>query len=386
METPFFDIDKPGMQATVNKFKPGNGFVWPKLFPLKFTRKFTLEGIEGDDGIPVAADRVAFNTKAPKKTRKTIGKWNGKLGKYAVSREKDEIDINDYRDAQTLANASDANPEEKRELIRIVYDDVSFCRTAMDAKVEIDAMGVATSGKQQFKPEIDGEMATADEINFNVPEGNFIGYGFADKKDKKGTALVVGADWGDSENADGLRDLKNAQEMIAKKGIPKPRYAFMEKNKFQQLMAQRATVRRLFPQVTDLSVVSAEMITLEKINAYNAKAEHGYPHIIVLDTYVSIEHKDGARDTIKPWAENVVVLAPSTQLGWTYYKPVPMLENTPALQVAGPFYTVTRYSEPNPKLEVTLAEAYVQPALINRQSLVFFNTEAKDWNGGAVAE
>ena len=95
MESPLFDIDIPGMQATVNKFQPGTGLAWAALFPLKYTRKFDLKGLEGDEGIPVAADRVAFNTKAPKKTRQKVGTWSGKLSKYAVSRDKDEVEINE---------------------------------------------------------------------------------------------------------------------------------------------------------------------------------------------------------------------------------------------------------------------------------------------------
>ena len=81
MDAPLFDIDIPGMQATVNKFQPGTGLAWATLFPLKYTRKFDIKGLEGDEGIPVAADRVAFNTKAPKKTRQKVGTWSGKLSK-----------------------------------------------------------------------------------------------------------------------------------------------------------------------------------------------------------------------------------------------------------------------------------------------------------------
>lgn len=86
MKKPLFDIDQAGMDVEVNSYKPGTGLAWPQLFPLKFSPKFDIKGLEGDEGIPVAAERVAFNTKAPKKTRKTVGAWNGKLGKYAVSR------------------------------------------------------------------------------------------------------------------------------------------------------------------------------------------------------------------------------------------------------------------------------------------------------------
>lgn len=382
MNAPLFDIDLPGLQASVNNFQPGSGFSWSTLFPLKYTRKFDIKGIEGDDGIPVAADRVAFNTSAPKKTRKTVGKWSGKLSKYAVSREKDEVEINDYNDASTLAASADANPQEKLELVKIVYDDVAFCRKAMDAKVELDAMGIGCSGIQRFKAKVEGDMATEDVINFNVPKENFVGVAVGDKKDSKGVVKVQHVKWTDYEHADGLEDLIRAQDMIRRKGLPVPRYAFMERAKFADLCAQQATARRLFPQVKDLTVVSAEQINLASVNAYMQRAENNYPTIIILDTYVTVEHKDGNKETVKPWNENVVTLAPSLQLGWTYYKPVPLVQNVSALQVYGPYYKVTRYSDINPMIETTMAEAYVQPALINRQSLVFLNTDNRDWADG----
>lgn len=385
MNAPLFDIDLPGLQASVNNFQPGSGFSWSTLFPLKYTRKFDIKGIEGDDGIPVAADRVAFNTSAPKKTRKTVGKWSGKLSKYAVSREKDEVEINDYNDASTLASSADANPQEKLELVKIVYDDVAFCRKAMDAKVELDAMGIGCSGIQRFKAKVEGNMATEDVINFNVPKENFVGVAVGDKKDSKGVVKVQHVKWTDYEHADGLEDLIRAQDMIRRKGLPVPRYAFMERAKFADLCAQQATARRLFPQVKDLTVVSAEQINLASVNAYMQRAENNYPTIIILDTYVTVEHKDGNKETVKPWNENVVTLAPSLQLGWTYYKPVPLVQNVSALQVYGPYYKVTRYSDVNPMLETTMAEAYVQPALINRQSLVFLNTGNRDWADGESA-
>ena len=87
MNKPLFDLDQPGLQAEVNSYKPGNGLTWPTLFPLKYTPKFDLKGIEGDEGIPVSADRVAFNTKAPLKSRKTVGSWSGKLSKISMSKE-----------------------------------------------------------------------------------------------------------------------------------------------------------------------------------------------------------------------------------------------------------------------------------------------------------
>lgn len=364
MNKPFFDIDIAGMQVAVNSYKPGNGLAWRQLFPLKYTPKFDLKGLEGNEGIPVAADRVAFNTKAPKKTRKTIGSWSGKLGKFAVSREKDEIEINEYNDLVTLAAANTEDAATARYLVDMVYDDLDFCNQAMDYKVELDAMRIGSSGVQTFSKSIDGDMATEDVINFNVPPENFGGTKTA---------------WSDAENADGLKDLSDWQAKIAKKGTNKPMYAFIEKAKFDELCAQKATARKLFPRY-DQALVTADMVSIDTINSYmRAK---GFPQILILDTYATIEHKDGTHETVKPWNENVVVLAPTTQLGWTYYKPVPNVANTDALQTQASYYKMTRYSDLNPMLEVTMAEAYIQPALINRASLVFINTANTTWNNG----
>ena len=365
MNAPLFELDRPGMQATINSYKPGNGLAWQILFPLKYTPKFDLKGIEGDEGIPVSADRVAFNTKAPLKTRKTVGSWSGKLGKISISRDKDETQINEYEDLKVIAAANTEDTATARYLVDMVYDDVDFCNKGMDFRIELDALRIGSSGKQVLSKKLDGDMATEDTINFNVPTENFIG---------------VATAWNDAANADGLKDIAEGQKIIAKKGLRKPMFAIMEKEKFQQLRAQKATARRLYPSTTDLSLVTTEMVTLERINNY--MRQESYPQILFIDSYVTVEQKDGSQETLKPWNEKVVTLSPTVQLGWTYWKRVPMAKNTEAYQVYGAFYKLTVYSDVNPQTETTLAEAYVQPGLINRASLVFINTTKTTWNGG----
>lgn len=361
MNKPLFDIDQPSMQVAVNSYKPGTGLAWQTLFPIKYTPKFDIKGLEGDENIPVSADKVSFNSRAPKKTRQTIGSWSGKLGKIAVSRVKDEMDINEYKDLQVLANNNTEDKATAKYLVDMVYNDVDFCNNAMDYRVEVDAMRIASSGKAIYTEAIDGDMVTSDVINFNVPAENFGG---------------VTTAWSNAATADGLADIARWQRTIARKGLKKPLYAIMELSKFEELQAQVATANRLFPRC-DQSLVTADMITLDAVNAY--MRGKGYPQILVIDTYATIEAKDGTLTTIKPWDEKVVVLAPTPQLGWTYYKPVPNVENTDALQVQGSYYKLTCYSDVNPMEEVTMAEAYVQPALINRNSLVFINTTKGTW-------
>lgn len=371
MNKPLFDLDIPGMQAEVNSYIPGKGLAWRLLFPLKYTPKFDLKGIEGDEGIPVSADRVAFNTKAPLKTRKTVGSWSGTLAKISISREKNELDINEYNDLKNIAAANTEDKATARYLVDMVYDDIKFVNDGTDYKIEIDAMRIGSHGIQTFPAEIEGEMASQDIINFNVPSENFLGVTNANQK------------WSESSTADGIALIEKAVKAIVRKGKTRPRYAIMEQQAFDNLCAQEKVWKRLFPAAVYSGTVTGDMITLEAINSYMSRK--GWPQIIVIDTYATIEHKDGSHETIKPWAENVVVLSPVQQLGWTYYKPVPMVQNTAALQVQGAYAKTTVYSEENPMLEVTLAEAYVQPALTNRGSLVFINTEYATWNSGATS-
>lgn len=365
MNKPLFDLDQPSMQAEVNSYKPGTGLVWSKLFPLKFTPRFDLKGIEGNDGIPVSADRVAFNVKAPLKTRKTVGSWSGKLAKLAISKQKGEEEINEYKDLKVIAANNQQDKATAQYLVDMVYDDIKACNDGIDYKVEIDALRIGSSGLQSFPAEIEGDNATADVINFNVPAENFVG------------ATKV---WSDT-TADGIADIVKQQKAIAKKGLKKPMFAILEESTFELLLAQTATTKRVASILINTSgLTSTEVLSVDNVNAY--MRSKGYPQFLVIDSYATIEAKDGSQTTIKPWNEKVVTLSPTAQLGYTYYKPVPLIENTSALQVQGAYAKTTAYSGVNPLLEVTMAEAYVQPALTNRASLVFMNIANTSWNSG----
>ena len=298
MLKPLMDVTRDDLQVELNSYTPGAGLAWAQLFPLRYTPKFDLKGIQGDEGIPVSADRVAFNTRAPKKTRKTIGSWSGQLGKIAVSRSKNELEINEYNDLKTISAANVDDVATANYLVDMVYDDVKFCANGMDYRVEVDALRIGSSGKQVLTQEVDGDMATNDEINFNIPTKNFGG---------------VTAKWDNAETADGLNDIAVAQKKIAKAGLKKPMWAFMSQEAFDYLCAQKATVKRVASaalNVTDMA--TSDSVSLESINAYQRK--HQRPQIIIIDSYVTIEKKNGEQETIQPWNVNVCVLSPEARL------------------------------------------------------------------------
>jgi len=373
MNKPLFDIEQADVQIVLNNYIPGDGQAWQTLFPLKSTRKFDLKGLEGNEGIAVSAERISFNTRAPFKTREVVGTWSGKLAKNAVAREKDEILINEYNDLKAIAATSN-DPQAANDLIDMVYDDVDFVNKAMDIKNEIDCLRIASSGVMTFPEEIDGENATADTINFNVPAGNFGGASTVwSTMDASGNVTI-------NTKADGIGDIIAATDKIAKLGYPKPRFAYMDKSAWLALRAQEATATRLFPNAKNIAIY-AQMVTLEAVNAY--LAQNGYPEIRYTDSYARVEDKKGNKKVIKPWNENVVTLCPEVNLGHTYYKPVPNVPNVGALQTQGNYYKLTQYSDVNPMVEVTMAEAYIQPVLENKRSTVFININNTTWNNGA---
>lgn len=369
MLKPLMDIDQQGLQVEVNSYKPGNGLAWSQLFPLKYTPKFDLKGLEAEDGIPVSADRVAFNTRAPKKSRKTIGSWSGQLGKIAVSRDKNELEINEYNDLRDLSGIHTEDQATARYLVDMVYDDVKFCNDAMDYRVEVDSLRIGSAGKQVLNTKIDGKMATQDEINFNIPKGNFIG---------------TTAKWSDAETADGLADIARAQKQIADKGGKRPMYAILDEVAYEYLCAQKSTLKKVASAALNITgLATSDSVNLDSINAYQRKFNR--PQLLVINSRVTIEQADGSQETINPWNVNVCVLSPEPRLGYTYWKRVPQVQNTEALQAYGPYYKVTRYSDVNPMSETTLAEAYVQQGLSNRGSLVYLNTMNTTWNDGEAS-
>lgn len=362
MEAPITNIDKAGMQVVVEKTTLATQMAWQTMFPLKYTPTFDIKAIVAKDGLPIAADRVAFNSKAPKKTRKKVGSYNAELAKISISREKNEIELNEYDELVKLAEANKEDKAMAKEIVERTYEDVQFCSEGLDARVELDAMRIGSSGVWEGNVQYDGDMAKADTIDFKIPTSH-----------KKGAKVA----WSDAANADGIQDIVDAASAVKKEGNAAPQFVYMEKAAFELLIAQTATKKRLFPLAIDISLVTGGMVDLESVNSYMTKK--GYPRLLLLDTYVTIEGKDGKYTTIKPWNENVVALSPTIQLGHTYYKTVPNVKNTAAMQVTSGYKKLTRYSEENPMLEVTLGEAYVQTVLENRNSLVLMNVSKTTW-------
>ena len=374
MGKPLMQIDQPSLQVEINSYRVGWNMVWATMFPLKYTQKFDIHGLVGNDGIPVAADKVAFNSKAPQKGRKTVGSWSGTLGKISVSREKNEMEINEYNDALVLA-AKNEDAAAARDLVNSVYDDVQFAHDALDARLEIDGCEIACSGIATKASVQDGDNTTADIIDFNIPEKQKVGVKKPWSSLGDGGAIVPNAD------ADGIGNIIAGYKLVKKAGKLAPKYVYIHADAFELMQAQPATATRLFPNVSNPAMITAEQLTLEGINAYMRR--NGYPELLVIDPLINEEDKNGNIKPVNPYNVNVLCFSVSPQLGWTYYKTVPKVQGTDNIESYGAYYKITVAGYTDPMLEKTIGEAYVQQGLINRGSMVLMNVNANKWNNGA---
>lgn len=337
-----------------------------KYFPLQYTRTFDIKTLEGQETLPVIAETVAFDTPAPKKKRKTIGAWSGELSKIAISREKNERSIVEMQNAQFLAERNE-DRQAMTSIINDIYDDTDFVVNGINAKVEADALFIASHGFKEYESKIDGKgVITKDRINFNIPDEHLFG---------------TSAKWSETTSADGIGDLIKLMSECDKEDLSNLTTAFITKKKLAELLNQKSTKERL---ASDISVLSGkskyQTFTLDDLNAYMTKL--GYPTFEVINRRVNAEQPNGDAYIFSPFNDNVVVLAPSIQLGKTFYTAVPQIANSDSQQSYGSFYKVTRYGAVNPMLDVTLGEAYVQPALLNRKNLFYLNTNNSVWAEG----
>lgn len=367
MRKPLFDlISQVDMQAEINSYKPGSGLAWPMLFPLRYTPSLNIKSLEGDEGIPVSADVIAFNSKAPQKTRKTVGAWSGNIAKVAISRVKTEEDVKEYNFLAAYAAENKENPNIVRQIVDMVFEDVEFCYDGVNYRTEDLALQIGSKAELALTMTKNNDVVTQETLNWNIPDEHKVG---------------VTNKWSVPASSDPLKDIIDGANKIKKEGRNRPRYAIMDQVAFERLLMSEKTIKRVASVVLSATgLANEDSISLEMVNSY--MRTKGYPQIAVLDSYVNQESRDGNQTVYKPWAENVVVLSPTLQLGWTWWSDVPMVEDTAALQAYRDNVKITRFSRLDPMEEVTLAEAYIMPALINRASLYYINTENSAWNNG----
>ncbi len=354
-------LNEKDMQAVVNELTL-NAFYYPSLFPLKFSPTLTWKALQADQGVPIAADVVAYNSSAPKKTRQVVSRLSGDIPKIEISRVKEESDLNDYYQLLHYANTT----EGAKAILDWIYDDVEFCFTGVNARLEWLALQALSLGKISLSKTNNAGIVTETAVDFLVPSGH-----------KSGVAVT----WTEGHSATGV-PITNIKAIVkAAKAAGHPvKYMLMDQDTFDVMCLQDSVIKFCATWVLNATSLAATP-TLAQVNA--ALAASNLPTIIIIDSYVAIELETGARTTVNPFTTGVVTFLPDLVAGNTYHAPLAdeLVAESAALKVKRGPVLIKKYSLEEPSIqEVTKGLANAFPVWASAQLSYLMYTLDTSWS------
>lgn len=357
-------LSEKDMLAVLNTMTLNN-FYWPSLFPLKFSPTLTWKSLEGDTGIPVAADVVSFNSSAPKKTRQVVSRLTGDIPKIEISRVKEESDLNEYNQLMHYARI-DPNGAAQQQLLDWIYNDVEFCFTGVNARLEWLALQALSLGKIALSKTNNAGIVTESVVDFLVPSGN-----------KSGVAVT----WTSGHSASGvpITNIKAIVKAAKTAGYP-VKYMLMDQDTFDVMVLQDSVIKFCANWVLQ-ATSTALSPTLTQVNS--ALTAAGLPTIVIVDSYVAIELETGVRTTVAPWTTGVVTFVPDLTVGNTYHAPLAdeLVTDTTATKAKRGHVLIKKYSLEEPSIqEVTKGMANAFPVWASAQRCYLMYTLDTSWS------
>lgn len=357
-KTLIYGLTERDMQAVVNTYNL-NSFYFASLFGLRFTPTLSWKTLAGDKGVPVAADVVAYDSTSPTKTREVVRKISGDIPKIEIKRVMGESKLNEYNQLLNYANG-DAG---KLELVRFVYDDVEFCFTGVNARLEWLALRALSTGKIILSASNNGGIVTEEAVNFQIPETQ-----------KKGVSVT----W-EASNSATAKPITNIRSIVkdAKKIGKRIGFMLMNQDTFDNMC--------LAKEVVDFSANWALRATnlaltpnLDAVNS--ALSNERLPQIRIIDSLVTLENENGTRTVVDPWEDGVVTFVETLSVGTTWYGPMAAeMVDSPATKVKRGHVLISKWGEDEPVSENTKATANAFPAINDPDGVWLLNTLGATW-------
>ena len=351
-------LRKQDVKAILDKYTLTD-FVYPTLFPLRFTPSLTWESLEGSEGSPVIADVVSFDSTAPRKRREILSKASGDIPKIAVAREKTEKEMNYYNQLKQYAGDS-----AKRELLNWIWEDQEFVFKAVNGRLEYNALRAASTGKLSLtKDNNDGNIVTEYAADFRIPSAN-----------KSGVSVSITI-----ANAATSKPITKIKALVAsaKAAGKRLRYIFADQAAIDAVLASAETLSTVAPWVMQ----ATQLTQTPNVASLNAALNGlGLPTFVLIDSYVTIEIK-GVRTQVAPWEAGVWLASDSPILGDTYHAPLAdeMVESTTSIKVKREHVLIKRFANEEPLRETCLGMANAMPVISNPNSKYLVDTLATSW-------
>lgn len=354
-------LNEKDMQAVVNTYNLKDLY-YPTLFPIKQTNLLTWKMLEGQAGLRIAADLVSRGATIPKKTREAISRIQGDIPKLAVSREKQEDELNEYDIMVALAS----NNPDLKALVDFWAEDTKFCFDGIANRVEWIALRQISLGKVSFTNSNNAAVVTEYNVDYQMPSTQKIG---------------VNTTWATGTAGKPFTKDFPAAVALGKAIGAKYKFAFMNSNTLASLVAQEETIKLCASFVNNLAGIAQEpsLVDVNAMLARNVKFKG--LQIIEIDQDITIELPDGSRTTSNPFEDNVVMFSESKVLGQTWYKtPADLkLSGSPAVKVMSGHTLIKKYSDESPIREVTEGIANIFPAWNSAGRSVLMQTNGGTW-------
>lgn len=357
------ELDKKSLTAYINRAREAwyQRLFWPLFFGLKYTTQLTWESLAGSGGTPVMADVVEYNASAPLKTRRTLTKQSGDIPKIAIKRRMDEKDYNDYLTMKARA-LGDAN---KTALLDLIFEDVDFCYTGVQARTEFLCLQALSYGEITLTSSNNNGIITETDVDFGIPSGN---------------KTAVGVIWSTAASATPLADIKTKVVAASNNGH-KIQKIIMDRTAFDYLVAT-SEAKETFASFRGYSSKTKQFLMLQDINLY--LEGHMLPPIAVVDSSVRFENSEHTLSSVAPWKTGYVTFVTDQKVGNVKHGPIAE-ENAPsvkknAIMVKRDHVLITKFSELEPFAEFTKGQANAFPTFNDVDSVYLLKVDDTSWS------
>jgi hypothetical protein len=333
-------------------------FYWQKFFPLKPTISLTWESLSGSGGAPVMADVIEYNASAPIKTRRIVSKASGDIPKIAVKRKMDEKDYNDYLYYKAMAG-TDAM---KAALLDLIFDDVEFVWTGVQARTEFLALQALSCGAVKLTIENNNGIVTIADVDFGVPSGH---------------KTAVTTVWSDANSSTPIADIRTKMADIKADG----QYILMDEGTWFYMIAT-AEVRDAYSFYQGIATGRIAVPALDMVN--NMLTAERLPSILIVNSVARFENRDHVLSSVTPWNAGYVAFIPTLEVGNVKHAPIAE-ENAETVKKISIGYKrdhvfINKWSELEPFGEFTKGQANAFPVFNDVESIYHLLTSDTSWD------
>lgn len=344
--------------------QPFEQLQYQRHFPEQYTSDLSFSQIEAETGAIVAADVVAFNSRAPRKGRPLPGKASGAIPKIEIARDKVETDFNIYRklmnDLRLVNDTARANVGQ--QVINWIYGDQPFVVNGVQARLEWLAKQAASQGKYSLTM-VNNEagVQTTVDVDFGIPSGNILKMVSAPRK------------WSVPATSDPIADIKRVRDAArAAKKILK--YMTMDQPTFENMVASAAFQKSAASYIANALNMQTQP-SLEQANV--VLRNQGLPTIIIWESQVIIEGKDGTQADNSGWVAGNISFTLSDVIGSTQYTTSAdeFVTVGKASKTKSGIVLVKTWGEEDPITVITKGVAYATPVLNSAKGTFILQTE-----------